>query len=108
VDRVTDPDILASPKSMTDEAMHQFALEVAATHGFLSKSGSLGSLEMNLGLHTATPKIEAFYHHYLTKAADVTCGSWVDWYGEVVCDVKQLSHLAGIDTIDAPNMTVDS
>ncbi|KAJ6586424.1 glycosyltransferase family 24 protein [Mycena vulgaris] len=102
VDRVTDPDLIPAPQQMTNEAVHQFAMQIA-TNGFLSEPGSLAAVEMNLGLHAATPKIEAFYHHYLTHAEDPKCGSWVDWYGEVVCDVQKLSHLAGIETIDPTN-----
>ncbi|KAJ7513036.1 glycosyltransferase family 24 protein [Mycena galericulata] len=102
VHEVTDPEIWTSQK-MASEAVHQFALDVAATHGLLSDPGALATVEMNLALHAATPKIEAFYQHYLTHTEDPKCGSWVDWYGEVVCDVEKLSHLVGIETIDPPN-----
>ncbi|KAJ7608670.1 UDP-glucose:glycoprotein glucosyltransferase-domain-containing protein [Roridomyces roridus] len=102
VHRVTDPENSPSSQQMVGEAVHQFALQVAATHGFLSE-GSMSTVEMNLALHAATPKIEAFYQHYQTHTEDPKCGSWVDWYGEVVCDVEKLSHLAGIETIDASN-----
>lgn len=103
VDRVTDPEILPPSQPLTNEAVHQFALQVAASSGLLSEPGAIAAVEMSLGLHTATPKIEAFYHHYLTHAEDPKCGSWVDWYGEVVCDVDKLAHLAGIETIDPAN-----
>jgi UDP-glucose:glycoprotein glucosyltransferase len=106
VDRVTDPDILPAAQKMTDEAVHQFAVQLA-TNGFLSEPGALATVEMNLALHAATPKIEAFYHHYLTQE-DPKCGSWVDWYGEVVCDVQKLSHLAGIETIDPTTPSPDN
>lgn len=70
--------------------------------GLLSESGVLASLEMNLALHSATPKIEAFYHYYSENVVGQReCGSWVDWYGSVVCDVESLAHLAGLDTIDS-------
>ncbi|KAJ6562664.1 glycosyltransferase family 24 protein [Mycena capillaripes] len=110
VDRVTDPDIIPSSSSQpfSNEAVHQFALQIAASHGFLSEPGSIAAMEMNLGLHAATPKIEAFYHHYVTHTKDPNCGSWVDWYGEVVCDVEKLSHLAGIETIDPTNSSYDN
>ena len=32
--------------------------------------------------------------------AGTECGSWVDWYGQVVCDVETLMHLAGVETIN--------
>ncbi|KAJ7185207.1 UDP-glucose:glycoprotein glucosyltransferase-domain-containing protein [Mycena filopes] len=106
LDRVTDPETLASDQPLTNEAVHQFALEVAASSGFLSEPGSIAAVEMSLGLHAATPKIEAFYDHYITHNKDPKCGSWVDWYGEVVCDVDKLAHLAGIETIDPANASV--
>ncbi|KAJ7136717.1 glycosyltransferase family 24 protein [Mycena epipterygia] len=108
VDRITDPDNLPASQQMNNEAVHQFAIQVAATHGFLSEPGSMAAVEMNLGLHAATPKIEAFYHHYFTHTEDPKCGSWVDWYGEAVCDVEKLSHLAGIETIDPTNRSFDN
>lgn len=51
---------------------------------------------MNLYLHAATPKLEAFYQHYEDRHKDSTgtvCGSWVDWYGQVVCDLESLVQL---------------
>ncbi|KAJ7785207.1 UDP-glucose:glycoprotein glucosyltransferase-domain-containing protein [Mycena maculata] len=108
VHRVTDPEIFPSSQQMTNEAVHQFALQLAATHGLLSEPGAMATVEMNLGLHAATPKIEAFYDHYLTHTEDPKCGSWVNWYGQVVCDVEKLSHLAGIETIDPTNSSFDT
>ncbi|KAF7345254.1 hypothetical protein MSAN_01902000 [Mycena sanguinolenta] len=110
VDRVTDPEILPSSQPLSQEATHQFALQVAVSNKFLSEPGAIAAVEMNLGLHAATPKIEAFYNHYHTHAAraDPKCGSWVDWYGEAVCDVERLSHLAGIETIDPTNSSFEN
>ncbi|KAJ7130733.1 glycosyltransferase family 24 protein [Mycena crocata] len=108
VDRVTNPETLPSSQPLANEAVYQFALQTAATNGFLSAPGAVAAVEMNLGLHAATPKIEAFYHHYASRAADPKCGSWVDWYGEMVCDVEKLAHLAGIETIDPTNKSFDA
>ncbi|KAJ7342428.1 glycosyltransferase family 24 protein [Mycena albidolilacea] len=103
LDRVTDPDIFP-PSALTPEATHQYVLEVAVGGGWLGEPGAVAAVEMNLGLHAATPKIEAFYHHYLThtnySAHECEGGSWVDWYGEAVCDVEKLARLAGVETID--------
>lgn len=66
---------------------------------------------MNLALHAATPKIEAFYHHYGEhhgESRGTECGSWVEWYGEVVCDIETLVHLAGTETIDPSNPTAST
>ncbi|KAJ6624173.1 hypothetical protein B0H10DRAFT_1943372 [Mycena sp. CBHHK59/15] len=97
LDRVTDP-FIPSSQEMSNESIHSFAFEVAATHGFVSDPGSM-----------ATPKIGAFSYHYATHIESVDCGSWVDSCGEAVCDVEKLYHLAGIKTIDPTNTSsVDS
>lgn len=65
----------------------------------------------SLALHTAAPKIEAFYSWYTDNGLDARvagkegCGSWVDWYGETVCDVETLLRLAGRETLDAADST---
>ncbi|KAJ7813688.1 glycosyltransferase family 24 protein [Mycena olivaceomarginata] len=95
LDRVTDPDIFP-PSALTPEATHQYALEVAVGGGWLGEPGA----------------IEAFYHHYLThtnnSAHECEGGSWVDWYGEAVCDVEKLAQLAGVETIDPSSSPASS
>ncbi|TFK38220.1 UDP-glucose:Glyco protein glucosyltransferase-domain-containing protein [Crucibulum laeve] len=103
LDRLTDPETLTLPGKLSPEAIHLAALEVAVSNGLLQAPGSLTAVEMNLALHAATPKLEAFYQHYEdhhNNSAGTKCGSWVDWYGEVVCDVDTLAKLAGVETID--------
>lgn len=39
-------------------------LEVALSNKFFTDLGAQELVEMNMGLHAATPKIEAFYQHY--------------------------------------------
>ena len=72
--------------------------------GLLPKAGSLAFADINLALHAATPKIEAFYQYYTdhhgNKDLGEGCESWVDWYGQVVCDLEALEKLADVDTID--------
>ena len=72
--------------------------------GLLQKTGSLAFADINLALHSATPKIEAFYQYYTdhhgNRELGEGCGSWVDWYGQVVCDLETLENLADVDTID--------
>ena len=108
VDVLTNPDILPTPYPSTPEAIHAFALSIA--EGYLSKQGHPIFLTANLALHTSTPKIEAFYQYYIdhdldarraTVAKGAECGSWVDWYGEVVCDIETLVRLAGKETVDS-------
>lgn len=105
LDHVTDPEVVTITPNDAPEAIYSSSLEVANNMGLFAESGVLASIEMNLALHSATPKIEAFYHHYSEavgeSARNKECGSWVDWYGSVVCDVESLAHLAGLDTIDS-------
>ena len=100
---------------LSPEAQQQLALQTALSSGYLSKPGALEAVQAQLALHVANPKIVAFYEHYSDNArrarndesrkADAivdaeSCGSWVDWYGEVVCDVERLVHLTGSETLD--------
>lgn len=64
----------------------------------------------SLALHASTPKIQAFYQYYVdhdlnTRTAKVAqgveCGSWVDWYGQVVCDLETLVSLTGSEALDS-------
>lgn len=106
LDQLTDPKLAPSHLSLKPEATHQAAIQVAIDNGLLSHHGSLQAVEMNLALHAATPKIEAFYYHYVdlhNESAGTKCGSWVDWYGEIVCDVETLAQRAGVETIDPAN-----
>ena len=98
LDRLTDTKALMS---MTPKDIHKAALQIALDDGILEETGSLPAVEMNLALHAATPKLEAFYNHYEdhhNNSRGTQCGSWVDWYGEVVCDANRLAELAEVET----------
>ncbi|KAG6819213.1 hypothetical protein H0H92_002283, partial [Tricholoma furcatifolium] len=89
--------------NLTPEAAYQAILEVAVENGYLKEPGSLAAVKLNLALHAATPKIEAFYNHYIdhyNATNGDSCGSWVEWYGEVICDIETLVRLAGVETIE--------
>jgi len=104
VDRLTDSQVLPNLHKLPPEAIHQGALGVAIDDGIIREPGDLGIVEMNLAMHAATPKLEAFYDYYEdthNNSNGRECGSWVDWYGEVVCDVEGLAHLVGTEAIDA-------
>lgn len=104
LDTLTDPNIPPSVHTLTPEAIHGLAVEVTATLGLLPKAASLALADINLALHAATPKIEAFYQYYTdhhgNKELEDGCGSWVDWYGQVICDLETLEKVADVDTID--------
>jgi UDP-glucose:glycoprotein glucosyltransferase len=103
VDAITDPDVVPSVHTMTPEAIRQFVLATARKEGHLLVPGTTSMVDMQLGLHAATPKIQAFYHHYaeIDDSRKPKCGSWVDWYGRAICDVETLVQLTNLDTIDA-------
>ena len=79
-------------------------METTSKLGLLPKAASPAFADINLALHAATPKIEAFYQYYTdhhgNKELGADCESWVDWYGQVVCDLETLEKLADVDTID--------
>jgi UDP-glucose:glycoprotein glucosyltransferase len=104
LDTLTNPASTPSLHELAPEAVHQAALSMAVSSGYLNEPGSLAAVQASLALHAATPKIEAFYQHYGDRS--VECGSWVDWYGEVICDVERLAHVAGVETLDSSNETL--
>jgi UDP-glucose:glycoprotein glucosyltransferase len=107
LDVLTNPDAFLGKEELSQEAQQQRALQAAISAGYLSKPGALEVVQAFLGLHSATPKIVAFYQHYLERARSVDvsnetgrCGSWVDWYGAVVCKVDELVRLIDSETLD--------
>jgi UDP-glucose:glycoprotein glucosyltransferase len=104
LDALTDPDTPPSAHTLTAEAIHGLVVEATSRLDLLPKTGSLAFADINLALHAATPKIEAFHQYYTdhhgNKDLGEGCESWVDWYGQVVCDLEALEKLADVDTID--------
>jgi UDP-glucose:glycoprotein glucosyltransferase len=98
LDLITNPDLNLPPPHIIHP---NAALELAVSNNLLPEHGALEFVELNMGLRAATPKIEAFYQYYedqFNSSRGELCGSWVDWYGEVVCDVDRLTQL-----IDEPS-----
>lgn len=107
LDTLTNPDAFPGKEELSHEALEQRALQTAVSAGYLSKPGSLEAVQAQLGLHSANPKIVAFYQHYSDNAEiqnvseeTENCGSWVDWYGRVICGVDDLIHLIGTESLD--------
>ncbi|KAH9024388.1 UDP-glucose:glycoprotein glucosyltransferase-domain-containing protein [Lactarius pseudohatsudake] len=97
LDALTSPDAFPAKDKLSPEAQQQLALETALSAGYLSKPGAVEVVQAQLALHAANPKSKT----QNDAVADAeSCGSWVDWYGEVVCDVERLVHLTGPDTLD--------
>lgn len=72
----------------------------------LRDTGKRANWEMALALHTEAPKVAAFSQVYRTAGAEQRwleslkerglqredCRSWVDWSGQVICDLPTLEH----------------
>ncbi|KAI0367405.1 glycosyltransferase family 24 protein [Pilatotrama ljubarskyi] len=105
---VTDPDVFPLPSERsTPAAIHRHVLETALALELLAEPGAYASAEMHVALHSASPKLEAFFqyyndHHQTQGERAAECDSWVDWYGQVVCDVDTLAHLVRTEAIDSP------
>ena len=85
-------------------------LETAVSSGFLQQPGALAATELQLALHAAAPKIRAYYQFYDDHnfSIDNDCESWVDWYGERVCDLETLRRLASQESIESLDMPLNS
>ena len=104
LDQLTDPKMYIFAQSAAPEALYQSTITSAVGSGILQGAGDVSEVQLNLALHAAAPKLEAFYQHYEDKhnnSRGTTCGSWVDWYGEIVCDIESLVQLVGHETIDS-------
>ncbi|KAI0042052.1 glycosyltransferase family 24 protein [Auriscalpium vulgare] len=106
LDDLTDPKNL--PGAWTPEMLREEAFHSATAKQYLSNPGSHQIQHLELGLHSTTPKIEAFYQYYRdtaevrAAARDAeSCGSWVDWYGELVCDPQRLEEVVNGEAPDA-------
>ncbi|GJF00041.1 glycosyltransferase family 24 protein [Phanerochaete sordida] len=103
IDRFTHPEWAPLAQDKPDEQLYLDALQNALSAGFLSEPGELAAMEATLALHSSIPRIEAAYNYYSDSQAGrgEDCGSWVDWYGQVVCDVEALRKLVRVETIEA-------
>jgi len=107
LDILTDPNAFPRKEDLSHEALQQLALQTALSAGYLTKPGAPEAVQAHLGLHSASPKVVAFYQHYSDKVGNRNvsmeaqrCGSWVDWYGEVICDLDKLVHFTGTEMLE--------
>ncbi|KAH7906009.1 glycosyltransferase family 24 protein [Hygrophoropsis aurantiaca] len=84
----------------TPQSAHTGVLEVASS---LLETPALASINTLLALHAASPRLAASAEYYNALTTSMNeggvalkqgCESWVDWYGEVVCDADTLRRLA--------------
>ncbi|KAH7098875.1 UDP-glucose:glycoprotein glucosyltransferase-domain-containing protein [Auriculariales sp. MPI-PUGE-AT-0066] len=105
LDLLTSNEALATSTQLSDQAIYSSSLELLASHGLLDAPGTRESLELALALHATTPKIEAFYQFFAdahaTMVAQPDCESFVDWYGEHICDAASLRRRIDVDTLDS-------
>ncbi|EAU89163.2 hypothetical protein CC1G_08570 [Coprinopsis cinerea okayama7 len=102
LDALTDPTAVPKNTELNPEDIYKAAIELGISRGFNLATGWIANLKANLALHSTSPKIEAFYNYYTNYVNNTKgneCGSWVDWYGEVVCDVDTLTRLTAKDPI---------
>lgn len=87
-------------RQYTPQQAHDAVFTVASHHMHWA---SLNSARVRLALHAVTPRLAASSEHYDRHIASLTdsdklknpeCASWVDWYGQVVCDAETLLQLA--------------
>ena len=113
VDLLTDPNIFPKPLStLPSEAIYQAATNAAHANGFFREPDSLPVFQLALALHSASPKLEAFYQYYKDRNLENVplpsgipaeeCGSWVDWYGKRICTAQELAAVAQRETLDSP------
>jgi hypothetical protein len=112
VDLFTSPNVFPKPLStLPPEAIHQAATDVAQSNGFFREPDSLPAFQLALALHSASPKLEAFYQYYndrnlgdIPSLSDIPaeeCGSWVDWYGKRICTTQELAAVAKREALDS-------
>jgi len=112
VDLLTNPNIFPKPLStLPPEAIHQAAIDAAQSNGFFLEPDSLPAFHLALALHSASPKLEAFYQYYKDLTLDgiplpggsfaEECGSWVDWYGQRICTRQELAAVATREALDS-------
>ena len=110
---LTNPELQPEVTPRSAKEWYQYALDAATAEGYLSEPGAYAAVEMELALHSSSPRLEAYFQFYQDRQSTrkpntqgTECDSWVDWYGQVVCDAETLALLAGVDTIDPPDSEV--
>ncbi|KAG8216803.1 glycosyltransferase family 24 protein [Butyriboletus roseoflavus] len=78
---------------------HSAVFTAASNH---MHQAALSSARVRLALHAVTPRLAAsaeYYDRHIANLADShqlhspECASWVDWYGQIVCDAETLLQL---------------
>lgn len=92
LDSLTQPELAECDNA---KEYYEKAIRILQTD-YMTDPVVLGSFELGLSLHTAAPKIEAFYQFYETNVVpslseyDESCQSWVYWRGKQICTPDDL------------------
>ncbi|KAF8549596.1 hypothetical protein OG21DRAFT_1515006 [Imleria badia] len=87
-------------RPQTPQMAHDAVFTVAANH---MDWAALNSARVRLALHALTARLAAsaeYYDRHIARLPDSDklhspeCASWVDWYGQIVCDAETLLQLA--------------
>lgn len=92
LDSLTQPELT---KYDVAKEYYEKALQILR-NDYMTDPVVMGSFELGLSLHTAAPKIEAYYQFYETNVVpsltehDESCQSWVYWQGKQICTPDDL------------------
>lgn len=87
-------------RQFTPQQAHSAVFTIAANH---IQWAALNSARVRLALHAMTPRLAASAEYYDRHVANLSerhklhspeCASWVDWYGQIICDAETLLQLA--------------
>ncbi|QRW04777.1 UDP-glucose:Glycoprotein Glucosyltransferase [Ceratobasidium sp. AG-Ba] len=73
--------------------VYHTALALLQARGFLTEPSALSSYEKSLALHSAAPKIQAFYQLFGDASQPAECGSWIEWAGKQACGPDEAEEL---------------
>ncbi|CUA68035.1 UDP-glucose:glycoprotein glucosyltransferase [Rhizoctonia solani] len=73
--------------------VYNTALTLLQSRGFLTEPNALSAFEKNMALHSATPKIQAFYQLFGDPSKAPGCESWVEWSGKQACTPEEADKL---------------
>lgn len=78
----------------TDESLYNEFLRIANEAGFLRRPEERSSFDLALSIHSASPRIEAHYHHYVNNQEPrmgsmyyPTCAVWMQWASKQYCEL---------------------
>jgi UDP-glucose:glycoprotein glucosyltransferase len=92
---LTDP-------SHKPQYVYHTALALLQARGFLTEPNALSTFEKNLALHSATPKIQAFYQLLEDESTVPDCGSWIEFSQRRACTIEDVDKILDERTDNSP------